>query len=297
MAHRWLGGLALCLMLALVGCGAPSSPPPSATPAAPAAPSTSATATGGPYGAMEIARTSNGFRLTGEVPDDALRASLPDSIRQAMPGAKIVDQLTVKPGVKPPEFGGLGALFGVAMDTKDFSASLAGGTVTLKGVADSADSKAAAEASAKTTWPNVPVRNDIRVAGSASPAPTPAPAGSCATLGADVAGVLSTPITFATNQATLTAQSRHALGQVAATAKACPNARLVVTGYTDATGTDAVNLPLSASRAKAAAEELVSAGLPATAVTTKGAGAANPVADNSTAAGRAMNRRVDVTVG
>ena len=310
MAHRLLGVLALALLLPLAACGGSTSVAPSAAPS-----STTATSTAGagqPYGAMTISRTGNGFTLTGEVPDEALRTGLPDSIRQAMPGAVIVDHLTVKPGVKPPEFGGLGALFGTAVETRGFNATLAGGTVTLTGQTDTAESRAAVEDSAKTTWPNVPVVNDIEVTSTsaapppaaapappqqAAPAPPAAPAGTCATLQAAVTAMATTPITFGTNASALTPAAKTDVGRVADSAKACPTAKLVVTGYTDATGTDAINVPLSAARAQAVADALVSSGVPPAAVTPNGAGAAKPVGDNGTSAGRALNRRVEITSG
>ena len=59
-----------------------------------------------------------------------------------MPGARIVDNLTVKPGVKGPEFSGLGGLFGAAMDIPGFSVKLDGDTVTLTGTAPSLVAKA-----------------------------------------------------------------------------------------------------------------------------------------------------------
>lgn len=304
--------IAVPLLLALIGWGAsngsakdvqvavPTVNPTDTLTVPPAPPVTPipATQAGGRFGAMSIVRTGNGFNLTGEVPDDGLKASLPDSIRQAMPGAKIVDQLTVRPGVTAPDFGGLGGLFGVAVDIRDFSANLVGDTVTLTGTADSAQTKADAETSAKATWPNVVVVNNIRVS-SASVAPTapaPAPSGSCSTLQADITGLLKTPITFDTDGSTLTPASQQLVAQIADRAKACPDAKLAVTGYTDNTGGDAVNGPLSARRAKSVADGLVSDGVAAPGVTSSGAGAANPVADNGTPAGRAKNRRVEIIV-
>ena len=292
MLHRLLGVLALALLLPLAGCGGGSS-----SVASSAAPSTTTTTTStaaAPYGAMTISRTGNGFTLTGEVPDDALRTGLPDSIRQAMPGAVIVDHLTVKPGVKPPEFGGLGALFGTAVETRGFNATLAGGTVTLTGQTDTAESRSAVEDSAKTTWPNVPVVNHIEVT---STTPAPGPAGSCAALQAAVRGLSATPITFGTNASALAPAARTDVGRVADAAKPCPTAKLVVTGYTDSTGTDAINLPLSTSRAKSVADALVADGVSAAGVSASGAGASKPLGDNGTAAGRAQNRRVEITVG
>ena len=306
----WLLALiAVPLLLALIGWGGadrssknvvlpPPSVAPSATLTAPAAPSTADASA--PYGAMSIVRTANGFTLTGEVPDDATKSSLLDAIKQAMPGATIVDNLTVKPGVTAPEFAGLGSLFGAAADVQDFSANLVGNTVTLTGTVNSEDAKAAAESAAKATWPNAMVVNNIQVvAGSATPpapAPAPAPTGACSTLQADITGLLKTPINFDTDGFTLAPDSQQLIGQIADKVKACPGVKLAVVGFTDNTGNDAINVPLSTNRAKSVADTLVSDGIDAAGVASSGQGSANPVAGNDTPEGRAQNRRVEITV-
>ena len=68
-------------------------------------------------------------------------------------------------------------------------------------------------------------------------------------------------------------------------------------GHTDDSGNDRVNLPLSVSRAKAVADDLISDGVAASGVTSRGVGSDEPVAGNDSPAGRAQNRRVEITVG
>ncbi|MCV7419167.1 hypothetical protein H7K45_01305 [Mycobacterium yunnanensis] len=157
--------LALTLLFVVAGCGKSGDAGTAAEATPPAGPATtsSAVAKTGPFGAMSIVRTANGFTVTGEVPDASLKSDLPATLRQAMPGAKIVDQLTVKPGVVAPEFSGLGALFGVAMDVQGFGVKLVGDTATLTGSAKTEAAKTAAATAVDETWPNVKVANDIRV--------------------------------------------------------------------------------------------------------------------------------------
>ena len=70
-----------------------------------------------------------------------------------------------------------------------------------------------------------------------------------------------------------------------------------VAGYTDSTGPEAVNLPLSRARARTVADWLhAKAGLPPARLRAHGLGAADPVASNASATGRAKNRRVVVTI-
>jgi len=72
---------------------------------------------------------------------------------------------------------------------------------------------------------------------------------------------------------------------------------IAIAGYTDSTGSRAVNVPLSRARAQAVASWLVTpGGIAPGRIEARGMGEREPVADNGTAAGRAANRRVVVTV-
>ncbi|OZI32494.1 hypothetical protein CAL29_25985 [Bordetella genomosp. 10] len=72
--------------------------------------------------------------------------------------------------------------------------------------------------------------------------------------------------------------------------------RMQLNGHTDNRGSDAYNRQLSLRRAQAVADIVVAAGVPAANVQVHGLGAAHPVADNGSAAGRAENRRVAVVI-
>ncbi|MGK0412828.1 MAG: OOP family OmpA-OmpF porin [Polaribacter sp.] len=75
-----------------------------------------------------------------------------------------------------------------------------------------------------------------------------------------------------------------------------PKAEFAVRGYTDSTGSDALNLNLSDKRANAVRNFLINNGIDASRLTVKGFGEENPVAPNNTSAGREQNRRVEVKV-
>lgn len=75
-----------------------------------------------------------------------------------------------------------------------------------------------------------------------------------------------------------------------------PERKVLIEGFTDNTGSDALNMRLSQERADAVARELINYGISASRISTRGYGKAFPVASNATAADRAMNRRVEVTV-
>jgi outer membrane protein OmpA-like peptidoglycan-associated protein len=69
-----------------------------------------------------------------------------------------------------------------------------------------------------------------------------------------------------------------------------------IVGHTDSTGSDAINDPLSLSRASATRNYLVSRGVSAQRIATAGRGEREPVASNDTPAGRAQNRRVEIFI-
>lgn len=74
-----------------------------------------------------------------------------------------------------------------------------------------------------------------------------------------------------------------------------PNLAYVIRGYTDSTGPAAYNMALSKKRADAVKSYFEDKGIAAGRLETEGLGAADPVADNATAEGRALNRRVTIT--
>lgn len=71
---------------------------------------------------------------------------------------------------------------------------------------------------------------------------------------------------------------------------------VIVVGHTDSVGSDDYNMRLGLRRAEAVKAYLVSAGMAANTIKTSSSGERRPVADNKTAAGRAQNRRVEITV-
>lgn len=73
-----------------------------------------------------------------------------------------------------------------------------------------------------------------------------------------------------------------------------PAMRVRVIGHTDSTGSDAVNDPLSRERAYSVQQYLSTRGVQGSRISTEGMGARQPVADNTSADGRARNRRVEI---
>ena len=91
---------------------------------------------------------------------------------------------------------------------------------------------------------------------------------------------------------TLRPQSREQLANIAAILKAYPSVRVKIGGYTDNSGDASANLALSQSRAQTVMNQLRDLGVASSRLDAEGYGNQHPIADNTTADGRARNRRV-----
>jgi len=103
-------------------------------------------------------------------------------------------------------------------------------------------------------------------------------------------------VLFDTGKSTLKPNAQLRLTKVATILSIYPTLKVEVEGYTDSTGSDALNQRLSNQRAQTVANFLTSNGVPSANVSATGLGKSNPVATNATAAGRAKNRRVNLIV-
>jgi outer membrane protein OmpA-like peptidoglycan-associated protein len=103
-------------------------------------------------------------------------------------------------------------------------------------------------------------------------------------------------ILFASNSSTLNAASRTSLDKFATSLKNNADTDVKIYGHTDSTGSDAINNPLSQRRAESVYNYLMSSGIAGARIDFQGFGSTQPVADNSTVAGRSQNRRVEVFI-
>jgi outer membrane protein OmpA-like peptidoglycan-associated protein len=101
-------------------------------------------------------------------------------------------------------------------------------------------------------------------------------------------------IYFDTDKATLKAESEGTLNQVLSLLKAKPDLRIALAGHTDSQASDSHNLDLSKRRAQTVVKWLTDKGIEADRLEAEGFGETQPVADNDSAAGRALNRRVEI---
>jgi len=101
---------------------------------------------------------------------------------------------------------------------------------------------------------------------------------------------------FDVDSAALKPGALDEIQRVATVLNQYPQTKIVVAGHTDSTGSELHNLTLSERRAMTVKNTLVGQGVSPIRITTVGYGEATPIADNSTEAGRQLNRRVVVTI-
>jgi outer membrane protein OmpA-like peptidoglycan-associated protein len=103
-------------------------------------------------------------------------------------------------------------------------------------------------------------------------------------------------VLFDTAKYSLKPGAREKLAKVAGIILGHPGLKIAVEGYTDSVGGDEYNMKLSENRANSVRDYLVAQGLSGDNITAQGFGKSDPVADNGTATGRQMNRRVQLVV-
>lgn len=108
--------------------------------------------------------------------------------------------------------------------------------------------------------------------------------------------ILPESVTFRTGSSVVDPAFRPALRAVSESLRRHPASSVRVVGHTDNVGTAAYNNQLSQDRAMAVARELIANGTAASRISVAGRGFYEPIATNSTAAGRAENRRVEILI-
>ena len=268
---------------------------PSGTPRTPTIPAIS-------LAPVSITRSGNDIKLSGEFPSQEARTALLEALKASFgPNVNIIDNLGINRDITSLDFSNAAPVFKAAASIPDFGLAVKGDTITLSGTAASLAQQQAIEQAADAAWPHLNIVDTIGISGpvssSAPPTPAPAPSGAasaCGNLGADIKAL--GPITFPTNGFTLTPADDQTLNQVADKLKACPGAKVAINGYTDNTGNDGINVPLSSNRANSVVDYLIARGVTSDHLTAKGFGSADPVADNGSPDGQARNRRVEIVL-
>ncbi|TAH18300.1 MAG: OmpA family protein [Cytophagales bacterium] len=107
---------------------------------------------------------------------------------------------------------------------------------------------------------------------------------------------LGSGILFDVGKSDLKTQVRENLKKVSETLKEYKDTEILITGHTDSDGSDELNLKLSERRASAVANYLVGLGVNPNRLKMQGLGETQPIAENSSAAGKQKNRRVEMAI-
>jgi outer membrane protein OmpA-like peptidoglycan-associated protein len=288
-----------------------------------AAPSTAAQRT-----PLFVSSTRDEVVLRGQVATDAARTSLLENAQTVFADRKIVDELQVATGAQAVAdsrglFAGLASAEGWTIDVDS-------GIVRLSGIIVSEDDRTPIRDAAVAAFgPGVEIDDRLIVRPILSnpattvaatvpptvPATLPPTTVAATTVAATTIAATTIveataetavetinevidlqPITFQTGSAQLTAEGRTTLDTVAETLAANPSVNVEIQGHTDNFGVPAENQALSQSRAETVRTYLVDKGIDASRLTAVGFGDTQPVADNTTSAGRAQNRRIEFKV-
>lgn len=249
--------------------------------------------------------TGAGVALSGSAPSTMSRDAIRAAAEAAFPGGKIDNGLTLAGGAPQGNFD---AVAGQAVATiaklTDGKAVLTDDKLVISGRAvNFATADAAAEMrgppgfSVDTSGVLGPsVTNDNIAAATAELAANRPPL-DIAGCQDDLHALLSHgSIQFDTGSATISNVSYQIVVKLAAVALRCQVQSIEVSGHTDSQGDENFNQQLSKARADAVVALLVKAGVPAPMLTSAGYGSLQPIADNATEGGRAMNRRIEFNV-
>ncbi len=238
--------------------------------------------------------------FSGAVPSARAAETLAAAVRKAAPGKTLDDRAARRPGAADGAWTDA-ALVAVAGFARSGSASfeMRGRTFSAiyqakdEGARDAIfaafnDLPAAYAADVEIALPGSTAREKRSFGDAASPAAR------CQKAFADA--LRASPIAFASSSAEIPDDAASLIDALAEAAATCPEARLEIAGHTDASGREPANVTLSERRAGAVEAALIVKGVAADRIAARGYGSSRPVAAETDDAGKARNRRIEVTV-
>ncbi len=222
---------------------------------------------------------------SGTVPDGATKAAILARLREVYGAAEVVDNLSIDNVVMPPNWPEYVQKL-ISPDLKHVrngSLSIDGTNVLVQGeVASELLRQQVVSDLATRLNPTYVVKSGLRTAGAQQQL-----------LDATLANRI---VEFEPSKSTLTPRGAQILDEMAAALKTMGHQKLAIIGHTDASGNAASNTALSLARAEAVKAYFAAQGIPTTHMETSGAGSTRPVAANSSAEGRARNRRIEFRI-
>ena len=237
-----------------------------------------------PLAAPAAAPAKKPVVVSGAVPDEATKQAVLSKLRALYGSAGVVDRIEVDGSlIAPPnwrEHVG-NALNPSLQQVSQGELRIAGNAVTISGqVGNEAARQQVASDLSTSLNSTYAVTNRLRAA-------------KVNVLQATLANRI---VEFESGSATLTSSGAAVLDELVAAWTQVGNRPVQVVGHTDSAGGHEKNVALSYARASAVKTYLVSRGINASTITAQGAGPDQPVADNTTAEGRARNRRIEFRV-
>lgn len=224
--------------------------------------------------------------LAGSIPDDGIGDSIYEGAVEAFGQENVITRMTAGAEIRSETWIETLPFLLVEMgDVTEFSMVIVGGTVELTGLAENALAKASIEATVAASMPDLTIVNLLEV-GVDEPE----------VVQSKLDAVDMTTVIFGSGSATMSSGSTDALDEVVAILVEHASISVEIGGHTDATGDDDDNLELSQLRAETVMGYFIDHGIDAARLTAVGYGSAQPIADNFSAEGRAMNRRIEITL-
>ena len=224
------------------------------------------------------------IRLQGVLPDQAVVDQIVAAAVAVHGSDNVVAEITIGDVASPGYLDALPGAFGVIEGLSPWRLSLEDGGVLLTGLAVS-DAALDGSLEALTTVfraAGLNIESDLEVDPTA-----------VATV---LTELLEGTATFEVGSAQLSTEATELLDRAIEILGENPTTRLTVEGHTDDVGSSEDNLALSEARAQAVVDYLVTGGVAAERLTAIGYGESRPIADNTTAEGRAENRRIEFVV-
>jgi len=233
---------------------------------------------------VELERDGEVLMIRGTVPDEAARNRILSAAKFVDGHSKIEDELQVNSQAAASTFDDYSGLLSVLRGYHDVSVSLAREALTLTGQVSSNEEKAALTGKVQNlVGAKIQVNNQTQVAQTPRSTVTDTP----------VATAAPPQVQFASGSAQVDSRFHEILDQYAQQLK--ENGKSVqLIGFADESGSQAGNDALSKRRAESVKAYLILRGVQTQQIQTEGQGAQAPVADNTTEAGRAKNRRVEI---
>ncbi len=251
-----------------------------------------------------VSKLPDGLTVLGNVADDGERLSVVQMVKDTLGGGDVTDKQVIARG-KPEGFDQ--AREAALKQTRYLvagQANIIGKKVSITGRAKNENIRGLIERGLKRSAPegyetavNVIVPDTEKLVGKPVEFKPQEPAVTVEACQVSIVNAINgRKIQFETARATLLPASNEVLSAVLDAAAKCPDLRLEIAGHTDSRGRDNYNMELSTARAQAVVTELISKGMPAERLDAKGYGETSPIADNDTAEGRALNRRIQFKV-